>query len=569
MDPSVAAQQAAMAAAAAVGLRKGGVGVPADRDVADILLQMADPAGRGRHGNPGKKTLGKRKAGKEDGGENSGGSERDGEGNVAGVGDEMAPAAAGEGRVAGSAGGEYASGAGEGTLSQQAAAAAIAAVATSMPMVGMPAMSGAMVMGHGGHGMAEEVGGYGLPQLGVAVSGAEAVAAPVSGAAAASMHGFEGMGLPGLPGIGPSGMHGGGGGAGMMPGTSSGHPAAPADGSGLGGGMGGLPLGMNMHFVAASGAMPAGAAVGLPPGSVLQIADLAKLQGGQTLGIPGVPTLQFVQLPMGAGAGEGHGDVLQQRPLKRSRGDHSGGAGGGGEAADAAAAEAGEHEGADAAAAGDGGGQAEVEQQGVPASEGLVHGHGGTAAAGGGGGGPGVPVSEGGTEMQMDPNAAALQAAGTALGQVVHVNGVNYLIPAPTQLQLSMQPEQLQQHLGDQVLTLGQHQLHLQPINMMGGLPGLAMSGVGVGGVNSNEQIQQLQQQLQLQQLQQIQQMQQMQLLQLQLASAQGGGLVVAAGPQLRLTQLEADQQHLIRRHGALPERVVTREMLREVGCRG
>lgn len=131
------------------------------------------------------------------------------------------------------------------------------------------------------------------------------------------------------------------------------------------------------------------------------------------------------------------------------------------------------------------------------------------------------------------------------------------LIPANVQLQLQLQ-EQLQVQLKDQ-LNLLQQQVQIAP------LPPGAMQLAGA----SPEQLQQLQQQLHLQQLQQLQQLQHVQMLQLQLASAQQG-FIVARPP---VAVAAADKQeggnasHMIRRHGVLPERFITRDMLRAVSA--
>jgi hypothetical protein len=82
------------------------------------------------------------------------------------------------------------------------------------------------------------------------------------------------------------------------------------------------------------------------------------------------------------------------------------------------------------------------------------------------------------------------------------------------------------------------------------------------------------------QQMLQIQQLQQIQLMQLQLAAQQGqlvgvppggsgggGGVSGGLGP---LAHLGLDDDvttgHMVRRHGVLPERLVTKDMLKQVG---
>jgi hypothetical protein len=156
--------------------------------------------------------------------------------------------------------------------------------------------------------------------------------------------------------------------------------------------------------------------------------------------------------------------------------------------------------------------------------------------------------------------AAAAAAAATALGTVVNVNGVNMLIPAAPQLQLQLAADA---NMQDQLLAL-QQQVQLAHIPVVSNLGGVQLPG-GVTNLSSAspEQMQHLQQQLQIQQqLQHLQLQQQLQLMQLQLASQQG--IVIAPGA--RLAGLDADGGgHMVRRHGMLPERLVTRDMLKQV----
>jgi hypothetical protein len=147
--------------------------------------------------------------------------------------------------------------------------------------------------------------------------------------------------------------------------------------------------------------------------------------------------------------------------------------------------------------------------------------------------------------------AAAAAAAATALGTVVNVNGVNMLIPAAPQLQLQLAPDS---NMHEQLQLALQQQVQLAQIPVMPGLTGIAGA--------TPEQLAQLQQQLQIQQqIQQLQLQQQLQLMQLQLASQ--GGLFL--GPGGRLGVDDGGNSHMVRRHGVLPERMVTREMLKQV----
>jgi hypothetical protein len=146
--------------------------------------------------------------------------------------------------------------------------------------------------------------------------------------------------------------------------------------------------------------------------------------------------------------------------------------------------------------------------------------------------------------------AAAAAAAATALGTVVNVNGVNMLIPAAPQLQLQLAPDS---NMHEQLQLALQQQVQLAQIPVMPGLTGIAGA--------TPEQLAQLQQQLQIQQqIQQLQLQQQLQLMQLQLASQ--GGLFL--GPGGRLGVDDGGNSHMVRRHGVLPERMVTREMLKQ-----
>jgi hypothetical protein len=94
-------------------------------------------------------------------------------------------------------------------------------------------------------------------------------------------------------------------------------------------------------------------------------------------------------------------------------------------------------------------------------------------------------------------------------------------------------------------------------------MPGLAGVQLPAGIASATpEQLAQLQQQLQIQQqIQQLQLQQQLQLMQLQLASQQG----IFMGPGGRLGVDDGGSSHMVRRHGVLPERMVTREMLKQV----
>jgi hypothetical protein len=157
--------------------------------------------------------------------------------------------------------------------------------------------------------------------------------------------------------------------------------------------------------------------------------------------------------------------------------------------------------------------------------------------------------------------AAAAAAAATALGTVVNVNGVNMLIPAAPQLQLQLASDSSMQ---EQLQLALQQQVHLTQIPAgIVGMPGLAGVQLPAGIANATpEQLAQLQQQLSIQQqIQQLQLQQQLQLMQLQLASQQG----IYLGPGGRLGVDDGGNSHMVRRHGVLPERMVTREMLKQV----
>jgi hypothetical protein len=163
-----------------------------------------------------------------------------------------------------------------------------------------------------------------------------------------------------------------------------------------------------------------------------------------------------------------------------------------------------------------------------------------------------------------------------ALGTVVNIGGVNMLIPAATQLQLAALAgagggdQHSQQDA--QLLALQQQQLQLAQFPLLSGLGGglqhtIQVSGGSLGGSISGSEtdISQLQMQ---QQLAQIQQLQQIQFMQLQLAAQQQGMMLAPAAARSGLGGSEDGvAAHMVRRHGVLPERMVTRDMLRQVRC--
>lgn len=321
----------------------------------------------------------------------------------------------------------------------------------------------------------------------------------------------------------------------------------------------GNPLaGLDFGALAASGALTAvsggipGLSLdmqGLGGAGMLQL-DLSRLQGLQAGGaqgyaaLPGMQTLQLVQLPM-----QGDLSALQQtagfgaaadndgRPFKRAREDGESGVGGG-----------------DGTGDGDGMGAVVGDGTGIDAAALQAA----VAAAAGAGGVHGLDGQPLDLQQAADANAAAQAAA--AIGTVVNVNGVNMLIPAAPQLQLQLAPDA---NMQDQLLAL-QQQMQLAQLPLMGGLGGVQLPAAGLNLATATPD--QIQSYLQTQQqIQQLQLQHQLQLMQLQLGQQ---GLVLAGGGG-RLLGLEADANgHMVRRHGVLPERLVTRDMLKQVHLR-